>query len=492
MLSLLHKLIPVKTLHICLVIGLLTILLTACGDRLTATNLPTSETSNLPVVQGRISEVAPPALIQELRPSLERYAPQVTILSPLAEQVFDDTQVIVKLQVSDLPIFQDDTLKLGPHLSLIVDNEPAAPIYDLKQPIILENLAPGTHTLRVLALRPWQESFKNDGAFAETTFHILTKTGKNAPDYNLPLLTYSSPQGIYGAEPILLDFYLSNAPLRLSNTANEDNNLQDWRIRVTVNGESFLLDTWEPIYLKGFAKGNNWVQLEFIDGQGNKVENEFNTSVRVISFDPSYQDGLSQLVRGDLSPTIARSIVDPNYQTIPSPEEETPVIEPETSIVEEENPVVEETPVIEPENPVVEETPVIEPESPIVEENPVIEPESPIVEENPVIEPESPIVEEKPVETETIEKLEETPEAIESPLTTIPETKEINEPAPGIQPPLEVEPIPEPQNNSEQKITIFDRVQQTLNRFQLASSPAEKDIELPTLDPQLFSNVERS
>jgi hypothetical protein len=474
------------------VIGLLTILLTACGDRLTATNLPTSETSNLPVVQGRISEVAPPALIQELRPSLERYAPQVTILSPLAEQVFDDTQVIVKLQVSDLPIFQDDTLKLGPHLSLIVDNEPAAAIYDLKQPIILENLAPGTHTLRVLALRPWQESFKNDGAFAETTFHILTKTGKNAPDHNLPLLTYSSPQGIYGAEPILLDFYLSNAPLRLSNTANEDNNLQDWRIRVTVNGDSFLLDTWEPIYLKGFAKGNNWVQLEFIDGQGNKVENEFNTSVRVISFDPSYQDGLSQLVRGDLSPTIARSIVDPNYQTIPSPEEETPVIEPETSIVEEENPVVEETPVIEPENPVVEETPVIEPESPIVEENPVIEPESPIVEENPVIEPESPIVEEKPVETETIEKLEETPEAIESPLTTIPETKEINEPAPGIQPPLEVEPIPEPQNNSEQKITIFDRVQQTLNRFQLASSPAEKDIELPTLDPQLFSNVERS
>jgi hypothetical protein len=469
------------------VIGLLTILLNACGDRLTATNLPTSETSNLPVVQGRISEVAPPVLIQELRPSLERYAPQVTILSPLAEQVFDDTQVTVKLQVSDLPIFQDDTLKLGPHLSLIVDNEPAAAIYDLKQPIILENLAPGTHTLRVLALRPWQESFKNDGAFAETTFHILTKTGKNAPDHNLPLLTYSSPQGIYGAEPILLDFYLSNAPLRLSNTANGDNNLQDWRIRVTVNGESFLLDTWEPIYLKGFNKGNNWVQLEFIDGKGNKIENEFNTSVRVISFDPSYRDGLSQLVRGDLSPTIARSIVDPNYKTIPSPEEETPVIE------QEKTPVVEEPPIVEEETPIVEEPPIVEAEkTPIVEENPVIEPESPIVEENPVIESESPIVEEKPVETETIEKVEETPEAIESPLTTIPETKEINEPAPGIQPPLEVEPIPEPQNNSEQKISIFDRVQQTFNRFQLASSSAEKDIELPTLDPQLFSNVERS
>jgi hypothetical protein len=207
----------------------------------------------------------------------------------------------------------------------------------------------------------------------------------------------------------------------------------------------------------------------------------------VISFDPSYRDGLSQLVRGDLSPTIARSIVDPNYKTIPSPEEETPVIE------QEKTPVVEEPPIVEEETPIVEEPPIVEAEkTPIVEENPVIEPESPIVEENPVIESESPIVEEKPVETETIEKVEETPEAIESPLTTIPETKEINEPAPGIQPPLEVEPIPEPQNNSEQKISIFDRVQQTFNRFQLASSSAEKDIELPTLDPQLFSNVERS
>ena len=70
--------------------------------------------------------------------------------------------------------------------------------------------------------------------------------------------------------------------------------------------------------------------------------------------------------------------------------------------------------------------------------------------------------------------------------------QEINEPAPGIQPPLEVEPIPEPQNNSEQKITIFERIQQTLNRFQLASPPVEKDIELPTLDPELFSNINRS
>ncbi len=68
-------------------------------------------------------------------------------------------------------------------------------------------------------------------------------------------------------------------------------------------------------------------------------------------------------------------------KTIPSLQEKTPVIEPES-------PIVEETPVIEPETPIVEETPVIEPETPIVQEIPVIE------EETPVIEPETPIVEE--------------------------------------------------------------------------------------------------
>jgi hypothetical protein len=448
-LSLLYRLIPIKTIHIYLVIGLLATLLTACSDRLTATNLPTSEPSNLPVVQGRIAEVAPPNLIQELRPSLDRYAPQVAILSPVAEQVFDDTSVTVKLQVSDLPIFQGDELKLGPYLSLIVDNEPAQAIYDLKQPIILENLTPGTHNLRVFAVRPWHESFKNDGAFAEATFHILTKTGKNAPDPTVPLLTYSRPQGIYGAEPILLDFYLTNAPLQLLNTPDEGNNLQDWRIRVTVNGESFLLNTWEPIYLKGFDKGNNWVQLEFIDGKGNKVENAFNTSVRMINFDPSYQDGLSQLVRGNISPTIARSIVDPNYKTIPMVEEETPMVEEETPRGEEETPMVEE------------ETPMVEEETPMVEE-------------------------------ETIEKVEPTPEAIESPLKTIPETSEISQPAPVIQPLVEVETIPPLQANTEKKTTIFERIQETLNRFQLPSPAAEKEIELPTLDPELFTNSDQN
>ena len=141
--------------------------------------------------------------------------------------------------------------------------------------------------MRVFAARPWHESFKNAGAYAQTTFHIFTKTQHNNPDPTLPLLTYSRPKGTYGAEPILLDFYLTNAPLHLA--ATEDN-IADWRIRCTINEQSFVLDSWQSVYLKGFKPGKNWVKLEFIDGQGNTVENVFNSNIRTITYDLESKD----------------------------------------------------------------------------------------------------------------------------------------------------------------------------------------------------------
>ena len=35
-------------------------------------------------------------------------------------------------------------------------------IYDISTPITFSNLDPGTHTLRVFATYPWDESYKND------------------------------------------------------------------------------------------------------------------------------------------------------------------------------------------------------------------------------------------------------------------------------------------------------------------------------------------
>jgi hypothetical protein len=89
--------------------------------------------------------------------------------------------------------------------------------------------------------------------------------------------------------------------------------MSNWRIRSTVNGESFILDRWQPIYLKGFKPGKTWVKLEFLNNQGQPVKNVFNTTIRLINYQPNGQDTLSKIVRGELTADEVRSIVDQNY-----------------------------------------------------------------------------------------------------------------------------------------------------------------------------------
>lgn len=368
-----------------------------------------------PVLASKLSEVAPPPVLLELRELLDAYRPQVKILSPRPNEVLPDNTVSVRFQVNDLPLFKDETLGLGPHLHVFLDNQPYQAVYDTSQPLMLENLPPGTHTIRAFASRPWHESFKNEGAYAQTTFHVLTKTQENSPATEQPLLTYSRPQGTYGAEPIMLDFYLTNAPLHLIAQNDSQDGIPDWRIRCTVNGYSFVLDQWQPIYLQGFKPGKNWVQLEFIDENGNVVNNVFNNTARLITYEPNGTDTLSKLVRGDLSLVAARGIVDPNYQP--------PVESPPAAIVE---PTPEPTPTPEA-SPTVEPTPTPEPALETPESPLEAAKELPVPDVTPSPEP-SPTVE-IPVAPEITAPAEPTP------VPVVPESIKSS-----IENPLEVEP----------------------------------------------------
>ncbi|MEZ2232024.1 hypothetical protein, partial [Microcoleus sp.] len=392
--------------------------ITSCGNN--HPDLPTSsnKSNSVPTPVTKISEVSPPVGIQKLRQALESYQPQVSILNPKPDQVLEDTYISVRLQVKDLPIFKDANLGLGPHLQVLLDNQPYQAVYDTNQPLELSDLEPGTHTLRVFASRPWEESFKNEGAYAQTTFHVFTKTEDNNPDRNLPQLTYNQPQDTYGAEPIMLDFYLTNAPLHLIAQENSQDEILDWKIRATVNGESFTIDQWQPIYLKGFKPGKNWVQLEFIDELGNSVKNAFNNTVRLINYQPQGQDTLSKLVRGELT-AASGGIVDrtykpetPNPEPKPTPALETPNVKPSPA-------VVPETPVAKPSQepkqapevapiPVTEPKPTATPEidtPKIVEQTPVTEPKPTATPEidTPKIVEQTPVTEPKPTATPEID-----------------------------------------------------------------------------------------
>ena len=432
--------------------------LISCSDRLDAA-APIVEPVPVPVTTNQLSEVPPPSVIQELRQVLAQYQPQVKIVSPKPGETLSETTVSVQLEVKDYPLFKDTQWGLGPHLHLIVDNKPYQAVYTVDEPIILEDLTPGTHTLRVFASRPWHESFKNEGAYAQTTFHVFTETEDNSPNSSLPLLTYSRPKGSYGAEPIMLDFYLTNAPLHFIAQNNPDDDIVDWRIKVTINGDSFLLDTWQPIYLKGFKPGKNWIQLQFLDEQGNEVNNAFNNTVRLITYEPDGEDTLSQLIRGELSAEVARSIVDPNYSgvlTTEPTETETPEVsppsatEPEPTQTETTETEVEDTSTViespESETPDVPESSAVEPEQTetetVVEEvskdevqaktesNEEINPPQPDTEESPINDESvvTPSEQDADQGSETVESAENQTEAVSSSVET--SLSEIVEPEP--------------------------------------------------------------
>ncbi|OLT65062.1 MULTISPECIES: hypothetical protein [Moorena] len=477
----------VKRLFFFLITTILVWGLVACGsDRIKTSKRFGIDASSQTNQVNQLSEVGPPLAIQELSQSLEAYQPQVIIVRPGDDMVLEDTTVSVKFQVQDLPIFQDPDLGIGPHLNVILDNQPYQAIYDLDQLLILEDLSPGTHTLRAFASRPWDESFKNQGAYAQTTFHIFTKTDDNNPDPALPLLTYNVPKGDYGAEPILLDFYLtntplSNTPLQLVAQDNLDDDSVDWQIRVTVNGQSFLLDRWESIYLTGFKEGKNWVELEFLDGQGNPVKNVFNNTVQVINYQPNGEDTLSHLVLGQLSAEQAGGIVDPNYQP------------PATPI-----PVPEETPAPSPSlttSPTVEPTPIPS-VVPIVEEPLTSEPTS--LEQETTEEDTTPPGELAPTETEQIPELEESVTPSELPITLEEPTPEVESNLPEVETTLEAEelvpasetpapveeattgaesvtPLPEP--SEKPKLNIWSRFGSFFGRSAVTPSPSPEALE---------------
>jgi len=467
--------------------------LTSCGEKAISQEPSGSGSSQEKAqISKQISEVSPPAAIQELRQTLEVYQPQVAIATPKPDEILQDNTVTVRLLVKDLPLFKDQQLDLGPHLNVIVDNEPLGAVYDQNQPLVLPDLSPGTHTLRVFASYPWDESFKNEGAYAETTFHIFTKTDDNNPDPAKPLLTYSSPQGKYGAQPILLDFYLTNAPLHLVAQDNPQDEIADWRIRCTINGESFVLDRWQALYLKGFKPGKNWVKLEFLDEQGNPVKNVFNSTVRVITYEPKGKDTLSKIIRGELSADQVRTIVDPNYtakipETSPTP---TPTLEksPETQPI----PTVESTPSQPPTLPEVTKSP--SPEK-TVQPQPEVTPKP---ESTTLPEKVTPQPEEKPRVRGYFNRrrkgLIPTPQETAEPTPTLPPTlpEIINEsPAPKTtaQPQLEVTPKPESTALPEKEATQPEkpRVKGYFNRRRkgLIPTPQETAEPTPTLPPTL-------
>ena len=229
---------------------------------------------------GRLQEVAPPGAVQQLQEALALRRPQVTIEAPRDGANLPAGPIKLSLQVRDWPLVDAGDLGLGPHVAVQVDDLPAIRLSGLE--LELPSLSPGSHRITAYAARPWGEAVKSPGAWSQIRVHRVTANPLAIPQPGTPQLLPVSPADLAGSEPLLLDWLLLDAPLQ----GLRDND-GSWRLRVSVNGDSFLVDQNSPLWLKGWQPGSNSLLLELVDGLGEPLNPPFNSLVREVVLDPS-------------------------------------------------------------------------------------------------------------------------------------------------------------------------------------------------------------
>ena len=59
------------------------------------------------------------------------------------------------------------------------------------------------------------------------------------------------------------------------------------RVRVSVEGQQFMIDEWKPFVLEGLPDGEVEIVLELVDAAGEVVPGPFNRSTRTFTVDRS-------------------------------------------------------------------------------------------------------------------------------------------------------------------------------------------------------------
>ena len=226
-----------------------------------------------------LQEVAPPTAVVQVAEALAQRQPRITILEPRDGALLPEAPWTLRLGVDDWPLVDAGPLGLGPHLMVQLDDGLPQPL--LETTAVMPPLTPGSHRLTVYAVRPWGEVVKAPGAFRQIRLHRVAPNPLALPAEGSPQLLAVTPSQPSAGEPVLLDWLLIDAPLQ--NLRADD---ARWRLRVTVNGDSFLVNQQTPLWLKGWKPGSNAVLLELVDGRGEPLNPPFNSLVREVRLDP--------------------------------------------------------------------------------------------------------------------------------------------------------------------------------------------------------------
>jgi hypothetical protein len=261
---------------------------------------------------GALQEVAPPLPVQQLLERLGEHQPQLRILSPKNEAVLPAGPWELQLALDDWPLVEAGELGIGPHLVVQVDDQ--APLRlvaaatkgggtaSLQVP--MAGLSPGSHRLNVYAARPWGEAVKSAGGFRQIRLHRVAPNPLQLPAPGSAQLISSIPADLLTAEPVPIDWLLVDAPLQQLRAGD-----RHWLLRITVNGESFLVDRQTTLWLKGLRPGSNAVQLDLLDGLGEPLNPPFNSLVQevVLSAGGTSRWQQGRLTDGELDQLLGRA-----------------------------------------------------------------------------------------------------------------------------------------------------------------------------------------
>lgn len=129
----------------------------------------------------------------------------------------------------------------------------------------------------------------------------------------------STPTDLIHREPVLIDWLLIDAPLQSFDGAGPR-----WRLRVTLNGDSFLVDRQSPLWLSGLRPGSNPLQLELLDGLGEPLNPPFNSRVQDLVMLPGAPRPwqTAALAAEDLERLLGERSIEAESEVEPEPEPE--------------------------------------------------------------------------------------------------------------------------------------------------------------------------
>ena len=364
---------------------------------------------------GKLQEVAPPGAVQQLRQNLQQHRPSLRLIDPSNDSIVSSDALELRFEIDDWPLSSDPELGLGPHVVLQIDNRAPLRLSESngnRLKVRIDDLEAGSHRFSAWAAYPWGEAVQTPGASIQGRLHLWQKLQGTQPERDAPWLVPVSPSGEQGLQPLLVDWLIWNAPLQ--NLREGDGR---WRLRISIDGDSFLVDHQEALWLKGSnGTGSHDIQMELLNGLGEPITPVFNNQLIHLKAGSGPKPGWmrprlseSQLARLSGSPEpqileVVESSPEPPQKTEEKQQEKTeqprelPQAEIKVEVRDEDEDEIKAQTKAEPKVP--EKSDKQEPEQPRAEEPPKEEP--PKTEDaQPTPAPEKPAKPQQPAEEET-------------------------------------------------------------------------------------------